>query len=129
MATIKQEQAFENIVENGGNVSKGMRDAGYSGKTAKTPQKLTESKGWEQLVEENLPDSVLAKVHKEGLKATTKKPHLIDRDDKGRPVYEYIPEEDFSVRHRYLETAYKLKNKIVEHTTVEVKSKVISIDE
>ena len=113
MPTIKQEKAFENIVENGGNVSKGMRDAGYSEKTAKTPQKLTESKGWEELIEENLPDSILAKVHKEGLKAVTPK--------------EKAP--DYSTRHRYLETAYKLKNKIVEHTTVDVKSKIVRTDE
>jgi len=47
----------------------------------------------------------------EGLQATSKKPHLVDRDEKGKPVYEYTDEEDYSVRHKYLETGLKLKSK------------------
>lgn len=114
MPTIKQKRAFNKVVENGGNVSQAMLAADYSPATAKTPQKLTESDGWKELMDQHLPDKLLAKVHKEGLHATTKKPHLVDRDDKGRPVYEYIPEDDYSTRHRYLETAYKLKAKYPE---------------
>ncbi len=109
MATVRAKRAVEKIVENGGIVSRAMIDAGYSPATAKTPQKLTQSKGFQELWEEVVPDKLLTKVHKEGLQATTKKPHLIDRDDKGRPVYDYIPEDDYSVRHKYLDTAYKLK--------------------
>ena len=56
-----------------------------------------------------MPDGLLVKTHKEGLRATTRKPHLIDRDDKGRPIYDYVSEDDFSTRHKYLDTAYKLK--------------------
>ena len=52
MATNKQKKAVDKLVENGGNVSKAMKDAGYSEATAKTPQKLTESKGFMELVEE-----------------------------------------------------------------------------
>lgn len=48
MATLRQRKAFKNIVENGGIVSKAMRDAGYSDKTAKTPQKLTESVAYQE---------------------------------------------------------------------------------
>lgn len=50
--TLKQKKAIENMVENGGNVSRAMMDAGYSPATAKTPQKLTESKGFVELKEE-----------------------------------------------------------------------------
>ncbi len=50
-ATFKQKQAFDKLVENGGNVSKTMREVGYSAQTAKTPQKLTESEGWKELCE------------------------------------------------------------------------------
>lgn len=111
MATIKQEQAFDNVVENGGNVSKAMRDAGYSESTAKTPQKLTESKGWVELINEKLPDSLLAEKHLEGLNAI--------KDG----------EIDYAVRHRYLDTAYKIKGKVVEKLDVEMTKKIISIDE
>lgn len=63
MASLKQKLALKNAVENGGNMSKAMRDAGYSANTAKTPQKLTESKAWTELVEEFLPDSLLTEKH------------------------------------------------------------------
>ena len=69
--TQKQAKAIKNVVENGGNVSKAMRDAGYSPETAKTPKKLTDSKAWEQLMEKNLPDKTLAKVHKQLLSSTS----------------------------------------------------------
>jgi len=51
-STMKQKTALQNMVENGGNVSKAMIYAGYSLATAKTPQKLTESKGFKALLEE-----------------------------------------------------------------------------
>ena len=119
MPTIRQKKAFTRVVENGGVVSTAMVDAGYSKATAKTPQKLTDSDGWKELTEEFLPDKDLAKVHKEGLKATTLRPHLVDRDDKGRPVYEYKREDDYQTRHRYLDTAYKLKNRYTEGITID----------
>ena len=65
MATIKQKKALDNVVGNGGNVTQAMIDAGYSENTANTPQKLTESKGWKELMDEYLPDSLLASKHKE----------------------------------------------------------------
>jgi hypothetical protein len=49
MATEKQKKAVNNMVENGGIVSKAMLDADYSENTAKTPQKLTESKGFKEI--------------------------------------------------------------------------------
>lgn len=51
MPTTKQQTAISNMVENGGNVSKAMRDAGYSPNTAKTPKKLTKSLGFVQMCE------------------------------------------------------------------------------
>lgn len=39
------------MVENGGNASKAMVDAGYSPNTAKTPSKLTESKGYLEMLD------------------------------------------------------------------------------
>jgi hypothetical protein len=57
--TIKQKIATKKMVENGGNVSKAMRDAGYSFNTAKNPKKLTDSKGWHSLIDEYLPEDLL----------------------------------------------------------------------
>lgn len=52
MATKRQKNALNKIVENGGNVSKAMRDAGYSKETAKSPSKLLDSKGFMELMDE-----------------------------------------------------------------------------
>lgn len=54
-------------------------------------------------LEEALPDELLAQVHREGLFAT--KPTYNDEN-------EMIGEDaDFNVRHKYLDSAYKLKGK------------------
>lgn len=104
MPTIKQKLALDKIVENGGNVSKAMRDVGYSVETAKEPGKLTNSKGFQELVEKHLPDSLLTKVHKEGLGA-----YKFESQLTGRGESEIVKVPDFAVRHRYLDTGYKIK--------------------
>jgi hypothetical protein len=48
MSTIRQKRAITEMVENGGNISKAMISAGYSAATAKTPGKLTGSKGFQK---------------------------------------------------------------------------------
>ena len=72
MPTIKQKKAFKRTMENYGNVSKSMKEVGYSKNTAKNPKVLTESLGWLELMEEYLPDKLLAKKHKELLNKTNK---------------------------------------------------------
>lgn len=75
--TASQKAAFDELVESGGkSVSKAMRNAklkngknAYSPKTAKNPKKLTESRGWDILMETYLPEEDLAKAHKELLNA------------------------------------------------------------
>lgn len=111
MATLKQKLALQKITENHGNVSRGMLEAGYSPNTAKKPSNLTQSKGWQELLQEYLPDKDLAKIHKEGLKAIKKEHKIVDRDDDGKPIYDFVDVEDYATRHKYLETAYKLKRK------------------
>lgn len=125
MPTSKQKRAFKEVLK-GSTISSAMVKAGYSKTTASTTGKLTNSDGWKVLVDKFLPDKDLVKVHKEGLMATTKKPHLIDRDDKGRPIYDYVPEDDYSIRHKYLETAYKIKGKIKNEDTPNV-STIINV--
>ena len=50
--TIKQQEAIKRIVENHGNISKSMIEAGYDPTTAKNPKNLTESKGFQELKEQ-----------------------------------------------------------------------------
>ena len=62
MATRKQKLAVDNLVGNGGNVTKAMRDAGYSEATANTPSKLTSSRAFADLLEAYLPDDMLLRA-------------------------------------------------------------------
>lgn len=67
--TAKQRKAAENLIKNGGNVSKAMRDAGYSAKTAINPKKLTESKGFMELLDEyGLTESLIVTALVEDIK-------------------------------------------------------------
>ena len=104
--TLKQKEAFKNVIENRGNVSKGMRDAGYTEATAKNPKNLTESKSWTDLVEEYLPDILLAKTHKELLTVPRKIRTFLKGD-----LQTEIEEVDSAAISRGLDMAYKLKNK------------------
>lgn len=52
MTTYKQKAALVKMVENGGNVSQAMISVGYSTNTAKTPKKLTNSRGFKEVCEE-----------------------------------------------------------------------------
>ena len=93
MATIRQKKAFDKIVENrGASVSGAMREAGYPEVTARNPKNLTESKGFKELIEEYLPDSLLGQKHQELLMKT---------DEKG--------EIDVQAVKSGLDMAYKIK--------------------
>ncbi len=101
--TIKQQKAIENLVGNGGNVTQAMIDAGYSPATANTPQKLTESKGFEELREKYLPDSEVLEVHKKALEANK----IISSHTE--PDYEY---PDHAIRLKAAELAYKVTGRL-----------------
>lgn len=62
MATERQKRAVDKIIENGGNVSKAMREAGYTEASAKNPSKLTRSDGFAELMEAYLPDDMLLRA-------------------------------------------------------------------
>lgn len=104
--TLKQRMVVQRIVENKGNISKSMREVGYSPATAKNPSSLIESDGFQTLLEEDMPLKELLKTGKEGLQAW--KPDSNDPEAK-------IP--DFAVRHKYFETGLELHNKIKKGST------------
>ncbi len=94
MATIRQKLALGKAIKNGGNISRAMVEVGYSENTAHTPQKLTESKGFQELCEQvGLTDEFLTKA-------------LYD-DIKGKK-YDRKPE---------LELAFKVKGRLKENET------------
>lgn len=82
-----------------------MIEAGYSKATAKTPSKLTKSKGWQELMDSYLPDTLLAKKHKEFLTAP-RHTRMYKRGD-----LEYETEETDPAAVKALDMAYKLKRR------------------
>ncbi|KKP92994.1 MAG: hypothetical protein UR96_C0002G0023 [candidate division WS6 bacterium GW2011_GWC1_36_11] len=69
MATTKQKIAVKKISENVGNtkpksMGKILRESGYSESVSKSPRRVTESKGWKELLEDYFPSEELLKVHK-----------------------------------------------------------------
>lgn len=74
---IKHKKVFDKLVENGGNLAQAIRDTKlYSETVANDPQKITNSKTWNELMEEHLSDSTLSNSHKE-LLMSTRMDHMV----------------------------------------------------
>lgn len=80
MATIKQQIAFKSVV-NGSKLNKAMIEAKYAPSTAKRTNKLTRTKGWEELTKKYLNESELAKKHNEQLNSSKHSKLYFDIDD------------------------------------------------
>lgn len=68
---IKHKKVLEKMEENGGNVSKAIRDTGlYSPSQAEHPEKILNSKTWGELMEAEFPDEAIADRHNQLLRAS-----------------------------------------------------------
>ena len=93
--TIRQKMLAKNLSESIGKpMGRAMLEVGYSKEYSENPQQLTNTKSWQQLLEEYLPDSLLAEKHHE----------LLNKQDK-------FGEVDSIAVPRGLDMAYKLKDK------------------
>lgn len=89
--TLLQRKALKATLENGGNVSKAMKDAGYSEAMAKNPQKLKESDGWKELMKSvGLDDKSLLKKSKEHLQAKQLRTMMVDPEVTDSEVIEVL---------------------------------------
>lgn len=88
-------------------VSRAMLEAGYSKETAKTPAKLTDTDNWKYLMQEYLPDSLLAKKHKELL---NKREVIFITNEEGKKQKVDLG-LDVQATFRGLDMAYKLKKR------------------
>ncbi len=81
MPTPKQIKAAKKISENLASskpksTGEVLREAGYSQSVSETPSLVTETKGFQELLEEYMPDEMLMEVH-QGLLKTTKIEHMV----------------------------------------------------
>lgn len=102
--TIRQKLVFDKVLK-GASISPTMREVGYSKATSKTTGKLTNSKGWQKLLQRHLPDSHLGKKHREFLDA----PRQVRTYRKGE--LEVETEETDPSAVKALDMAYKLKGR------------------
>lgn len=91
MPTIKQKMAFKKVLA-GTTLTKAMKEAKYSTTTSNTTGKLTRSKGWKELIDRHLSDSLLIKKHRE----------LLDKREANGEI-------DVQAVTKGLDMAYKLK--------------------
>jgi len=118
--TKKLKKTFMRVMEKGEPVSVAMVKSGYKEITAKKPKNATGTKGWQQLMDSQLPDKLLAKVHREGLKAVDTNSLIVGyepsavKGGKSIPIVKIVHAPDHTVRHKFLDTAYKIKGKYSE---------------
>lgn len=109
--TERAKLAYQIFVENRGLIGMGeaMRRAGYSVVYSTNPKQLTETDGFQQIIEKYLPDEVLAEKHLSLLNAKRKKTTFV----KGQ-VTEVIEEEDTFAITNALKLGYQVKGKLVD---------------
>ena len=91
---------IKNMVANGGNLRKAVREAGYSAAYAHS-NKITKTKGWKEAVEEAIDINDVLREHKRALKAKRQS------NIKGLLIDSEFPDHD--VRLKAVDMAYKLK--------------------
>jgi len=62
LPTKRQKAVFEEVFKGGKSIHSAMKDV-YAESSAKNPKNITQSKGWQELMEKYLPDKKLAQVH------------------------------------------------------------------
>ena len=106
MATIKAKRAAKIKLENPSKpMGQVMLEAGYAKSVSTKPKHLTDSKGWNEIMEDYLPDKHLLSKHKEFLDT----PRLVRKWVKGE--IEYENEETSPEAVKALDMAYKLKKR------------------
>jgi len=104
-------KVFVKVLGNGGNVTKAMRELHYSENTINTPQKVTNTKSWQELLK-TVEDQKLIDVLNEGLTAN----RVVSAMNPGKSAVgttsDFIEIPDYLVRHKYLETGLKIKNRL-----------------
>lgn len=129
--TLKQKKAIRNAVENGGNISRAMREAGYSKATAKNPDKLTDSSAFQQFLDEQgLTDKALSKPIRRGLEAKKIQSCNVyvkkDKDGKykiNENSDDFIEVEDMPVQLRAAELGFKLRGRFTDKLEIDANLK------
>lgn len=78
-----------------------------------------------QSIAERIPDELLERVHLEGLEAGK---HIFKNNNNSGEIEDMGIEADFATRHKYLDSAYKLKGSYAPDKSLNINLNVKSID-
>lgn len=118
------------VAQKRGRISKAeiMRQAGYSPATATHPKKLTNSKGWNKLLEKQMPDEYLVKKHNEALEATKVISARITSKEANEGTDDFIEVPDHKVRLEAVKLGYQIKGHLQDnHTNVQVNGEKVLV--
>jgi len=87
---IKHTKVIQRVVENGGNLSKAMRDEGYSDAYAKNPQKLKNAKSFKALLDYYLPEGKLLDIHEQQLKSWKLQSMLFQKQVEDEDIFDLM---------------------------------------
>lgn len=109
--SVKQKRAMRKLVEALENGSYStmkdiLKDSGYSDNVASQPTKVTKTATWRELMDEYLPDELLAKTHAELFKAEG----TIYATSEGR-ITDTMKVPDWTARKNAIDLAYKVKGR------------------
>jgi hypothetical protein len=107
MATIRQRKAFKEVVR-GSTIKDAMIKAKYSLTTANRTNKLTRTKGWQELLDKNLSDEKITAIHN---KLLNKRESFIVSDGAKEGSHVEFTEQPHSDAAKAIDMAYKLKKK------------------
>ena len=112
---LKHKKILENVVVNGCTYKDAIRAEGYSEAVATQPQKITESKSWQILLNEYLPDDLVLKALQDDIKskpsnrigelslAMKVKGKMIDKQEinvrQVTPILQLIPDKVETTKH------------------------------
>jgi len=115
-------KVFTEKLENVGKpLGKIMRENGYSNNTADNPKRVTESKSWEILLDEYIPESLVLETHKEAFKANK----VISARTMGNAnenTDDFIDVPDWQTRTKAVELGYRVRGKFQDKSEVTIKS-------
>lgn len=113
MPTKLQKKLAKELVEDSSpDMKTAMLKAGYAQNTAIKPSQVTNSKGFQELVEKYLPDNDVLSTHKAGLEATKVISAKITGMNANEGTDDFIDVPDYPTRLRAVELAYKVKGQL-----------------
>jgi hypothetical protein len=113
-------KVFEKKLENVGKpLGQIMRENGYADNTADNPDHITKTKSWEMLMDEYIPESLIAKTHKEAFEANRTISVVSGKQASGGTT-DFVDVPDWQTRMKATELGYKIRGKLTDKSEIKI---------